>query len=298
MEILDQVENNIQRTLCDLGICDERSIIPYYPTVRDRDDISVLKCQKSGVLFLSRSDHIEMEHYEEMDGFSYWGADERKKAIMSYLEDDTRRKQQFESIITNKIWLDVGTGAGGILDQLAPQAARTLAVEPQRTARESLTSIGYEVYDSIASLPYEDIEVTTLFHVFEHLTEPLEALQELRQKMNQGAWIVIEVPHANDLLLTTLNSDPFKAFTFWSEHLILHTRYSLAAFLQAAGFHDISIKGFQRYPLANHLHWLAKGKPGGHLNWSQLRSAPLDQAYSDVLNALDRTDTLIATARV
>ena len=298
MELLDQVENKIQRTLSDLGICDKQSIIPYYPIVRDRDDISVLKCQKSGVLFLSRSDHIEIDHYEEMDGFSYWGADERKKAVLSYLEDDTRRKQQFESIITNKIWLDIGTGAGGILDQLSPLAAKTLAVEPQRAARNSLKSLGYEVFDSIASLPNEDIEVATLFHVFEHLTEPLEVLKELRQKMNWGAWIVIEVPHANDLLLTTLDFEPFKAFTFWSEHLILHTRYSLAAFLRAAGFHDISIKGFQRYPLANHLHWLATGKPGGHHEWSQLRSNPLDQAYSDVLNALDRTDTLIATARV
>ena len=298
MEILDQVKNSIQHLLSDLGISDEESIVPYYPRVRDRDDVSVLKCTKSGVLFLSRSDHMEMAHYEEMDGFSYWGADERKKALLSYLEDDTRRKRQFETIVTNKVWLDVGTGAGGVLDQLAPVAARTLAVEPQRAARESLLSLGYDVYDSISSVPDDGIEVATLFHVFEHLIEPLETLKQLREKMTPGGWLVIEVPHANDLLLTTLDSEAFKAFTFWSEHLILHTRYSLLTFLKAAGFNDISIKGFQRYPLANHLHWLAKEKPGGHLQWNQLRSSNLDQAYSDVLNALDRTDTLIATARV
>ena len=298
MQILEQVDNTIQHLLCELGISDAHSIVPFYPTVRDRDDVSVLKCQKSGVLFLSRSDHMEMAHYEEMDGFSYWGADERRKALLAYLEDDTRRKRQFEAIVTNKVWLDVGTGAGGVLDQLAPVAARTLAVEPQRIARESLRSLGYDVYDAITSVPDHNIEVVSLFHVFEHLMEPLVALKDLRSRMAPGGWLIIEVPHANDLLITTLNSEPFKAFTFWSEHLILHTRNSLATFLQAAGFQDISIKGFQRYPLANHMHWLAKGKPGGHLQWNQLRSAPLDQAYSDVLNALDRTDTLIATARV
>lgn len=116
--------------------------------------------------------------------------------------------------------------------------------------------------------------------------------------MKPGAKLVIEVPHANDFLLSFLALKEFYEFTFWSEHLILHTRKSLNRFLECAGFNNVSIEGFQRYPLANHLYWLARGKPGGHVQWRQLRSHDLDLAYANILKSLDMTDTLLAVAEV
>jgi hypothetical protein len=104
------------------------------------------------------------------------------------------------------------------------------------------------------------------------------------------------VPHAKDFLISFLDLDVFKSFTFWSEHLILHTRDSLKIFLESAGFSNICIKSYQRYPLANHLHWLAKGKPGGHIVWDYLRTAELDTAYANMLAKIDISDTLIAVA--
>jgi hypothetical protein len=114
--------------------------------------------------------------------------------------------------------------------------------------------------------------------------------------MKKGGKIIVEVPHANDFLITFLECEAFKKFTFWSEHLILHTRESLKIFLQEAGFTRVVIKGYQRYPLANHLHWLAKGLPGGHMQWAALSSEQLDISYADLLAQIDRTDTLIAFA--
>lgn len=290
------MENSIQALLCKLHICSEASIVPFYPRVRDREDVAVLRCEKSGVIFLSRSDHMEISHYEEMEGFAYWGVEERKRAALTSIEDDNRRFADFSSVITNKSWLDVGTGCGGILDLLSPVARKTIAVEPQREARENLIHVGYDVKPFISDVDESDIDVVTLFHVFEHLTEPLEALRELRSKMKPGGKLIIEVPHAHDFLISSLASEPFKAFTFWSEHLVLHTRHSLNILIQEAGFSNIHIKGTQRYPLANHLHWLAKEKPGGHIQWSHLRSNALDAAYEDMLRSIDKTDTLIATA--
>ena len=78
--------------------------------------------------------------------------------------------------------------------------------------------------------------------------------------------------------------------------MLLHTKESLNTFLNLAGFSNIAISGFQRYPLANHLYWLTHGKPGGHVAWKQLRTANLDAAYSDMLSGIDKTDTLIAIA--
>jgi hypothetical protein len=57
--------------------------------------------------------------------------------------------------------------------------------------------------------------------------------------------------------------DSFKESTFWSEHLILHTKESLRKILEAVGFKNIKIEGLQRYPSANHLY-LRHNRLGGH----------------------------------
>jgi len=283
--------------LYNLGICCKNSTVPFYPKTRDRDNVSVLKCQKSGVIFLSRSDHAEISYYKEKNFSSHWGEKERKKIIFSDQEDSNRRFNQFKKIITNKKWLDVGSGPGGIVDLFLPIASRTTAVEPQKTARELLAKeCGCETFPLVDDVPYNDIDVVTLFHVFEHLTDPLETLLQIRKKMKKNGKIIIEVPHAKDFLISFLNLEAFKAFTFWSEHLILHTRNSLSILIELAGFKDIVILGCQRHPLVNHFYWLAKGRPSGHLAWDHLRTNNLDQAYEDMLAKIDSTDTLVAIA--
>ena len=254
------------------------------------------RCRKSGVIFLSRTDHMDISHYAKKESFQYWGVDERRDALRSNLEDDQRRQQQFQQVIGNRKWLDVGTGAGGVLDLLSPAASATFAVEPQEHARNALLELGYDVYASVAEVPEEQIEVVTLFHVLEHLTRPIETLRDIKETMVAGGKLIVEVPHANDFLMSFLDLDAFKSCTFWSEHLILHTRQSLQVFIEESGFKNVVVEGYQRYPLANHLYWLSKGKPGGHIEWSYLRTPEFESAYARMLAALDNTDTLIATA--
>lgn len=294
MEI--EKENKIKALLVKLGISTEDSIVPYFPKVRDRDDVSVLKCSKSDVILLSRSDHINVDYYNKKKDFEYWGSKDRETALRAQAEDTQRRFEQFKHIITNKRWLDIGTGTGGILDLLSPIALTTTAVEPQDSVRKTLLDLGYKVYSSVKDIKEENFEVVTLFHTLEHLEDPISMLNLIRSKMAKGGIIVIEVPHARDFLISFLENNAFKKFTFWSEHSILHTRESLAAFLKATGFSNIIIKGIQRYPLANHLYWLARGSPGGHIIWHYLRTKELEKAYCDMLINIDKTDTIIAIA--
>ena len=291
------MENKIAKTLCDWGICDEKAIEEFYPRVRDREDISVMRCKKSGVIFTSTSEHMDMSHYSEKHEFPhYWKEDNREKALVDSFEDDFRRKEQFLALISNKNWMDVGTGAGGVLDLLRPYAGRVVAVEPQQRALDSLKKEEYEAYSDISDVPFDEFDVITLFHVFEHLTDPLDLLRIAYDKLKVGGKIIIEVPHANDFLFTYLDLEEFKKFTFWSEHLVLHSRLSLTAFLEKANFRSTVISGFQRYNLANHLHWLKEKKPSGHIKWSMLGNDQLDGAYSNMLERIDMTDTLIAIA--
>ncbi len=136
----------------------------------------------------------------------------------------------------------------------------------------------------------------TLFHVFEHLDNPSQLLKLCYKKLKKYGSIIIEVPHAKDALLTTYNSDSFRKFTLWSEHIILHTNESLNLFLNDASFKLNRIEGFQRYPLSNHLYWLAYNKPGGHEIWNHLNSVDIENAYSNALKCNNSTDTIIAFA--
>jgi len=289
-------KNDIHKLLCELGLSEPDAVQSFYPRVRDREDINVLKCNKSGILFLSQSSHIKQKYYQQKEDLAYWEAGSRKQALLQTFEDDHRRANQFREIVCNKTWLDIGTGAGGILDLLNPVAMMTTAIEPQKGIRSELLKLGYNVYSDIKDVSHMSFDVITLFHVFEHFTHPLTTLNQIAELLKPGGKIVIEVPHANDFLISSLNLEHFKAFSFWSEHLILHTRKSLETFLNHAGFVDISVQSFQRYPLANHLYWLSKHRPGGHIAWSHLTTQALEQAYADMLAKLDQTDTLIAIA--
>lgn len=279
--------------LVALGICDPGEVEPFHSRVRDRDDISVLRCRRSGVIFLSRSDHATESWYAERRDLCDWSPGSHADALRSCRDDDERYARLYGPLIRGRQWLDVGAGAGGVLELLASSATRACAVEPQQGAREALLAAGHEAYASLGDIPDAQFDVVTLFHVLEHMPDPVGVLREIAARLSTDGRVIIEVPHARDLLLW-LECDAFKRFTLWSEHLILHTRVSLDAVCRAAGLAAIEITGVQRYPVANHLHWLATGRPGGHRVWAHLVDDELSRAYAATLTRVDRTDTLAA----
>ena len=122
-----------------------------------------------------------------------------------------------------------------------------------------------------------------------------EKLQELVQIEKVHGKLIIEVPNANDALLTIYQNEAFSNFTYWSCHLYLYTKHTLELLAKKAGLKVEFIKHIQRYPLSNHLHWLSKNKAGGHEKWGNfLDSKDLNQAYENQLATLGATDTLIA----
>lgn len=282
--------------LIALGLSDAKSFEPFHPRVRDRDDVKALRCTRTGAIVLDRADHIDVTLYEQRSDLAYWGSETRQEKLAALYEDDARRAELIRARITGKKWLDVGTGLGGVLDYGKAFAEEIAAVEPQEGARKLLTDLGYQVFKGIEDAPDGHYDLITLFHVLEHTLDPVDILTTVRRKLAPGGSVVVEVPHAQDFLLSVLEVEAFRSFTLWSEHLILHTRITLDAVLAAAGFNQRVIEGFQRYPLANHLRWLAVGKPGGHIEWGHLRSVELDDAYSNMLARHDNTDTLIAWA--
>jgi len=267
--------NNIHNILCELGLSTINGVELVSNGVRDSDNINVLKCKNSGVIFLDKFEQGNINNYIKKNGFEYWSqawspenlASSNFEKDLPINEDDNRRALQFESYVLGKKWIDIGTGLGGVLRLLNKKCVCAHGVEPQPEPRKILQALGIKCHESLENLEDNYYDVATLFHVFEHFSSPIEELKKIRKSLKVGAKLIVEVPQANDALLTLYKVKAFKKFTFWSEHIILHTRVSLFEFLKAAGFINIKITGFQRYPLSNHLYWLLKGKPGGHGKW-------------------------------
>ena len=143
----------------------------------------------------------------------------------------------------------------------------------------------------------EKFDVITAFHVLEHLPNQTDSLVEIKNKLNFNGKLIIEVPSAHDFLLYLDNFEEFKKFTFWSEHLVLHTKNSLNQVLIKAGFKKIKISFVQRYDLNNHMGWFLRKKPGGHYFYKSLFKKEDNDAYKEFLIRIKKTDTLIAIAQ-
>lgn len=290
------MENTIKGLLIKLGLSTEDSFEPYYPQTRDRDDVSVLKCKKSGVIILNRTDHITEDYYNNIDQWVEFDNKSYLELLAECEDDDFRRLDTIEPFIENKVWVDYGAGAGGLLLNGEEITKRAYAVERQKKAVEQLKKdkniIVCENFSDIS----EQVDVVTLFHVLEHFKDPIQKLKEIYDKLLDGGTLVVEVPHARDFLLSILNVESFKKTFMWSEHLILHTQKSLKKTLTEAGFEKVEIQPIQRYPLSNHLYWLKNGLPNGHKHFSFLNSKGMDKQYEKTLKSIDACDTLIAFA--
>lgn len=278
------------------------NVEPFFPRTRDRADIPVLRCADTHLIFLDTTPENLAGYYGDRqpdnDGTTSRTKIGEAQVVTAAPADSQRRLEQFRAVVSGKRICDFGTGHGLFL-RLAQGVARDCAgVELNRSQQEALRADGIRVEASIDAFGLESFDVVSLFHVLEHLEDPIDVLRKIRSRLAPNGVVVVEVPHARDFLFNTLGSEAFKAFTFWSEHLVLHTRTSLDRVLRLAGFTEVNIKGYQRYGLENHLHWLVKGKPGGQQAWAHLAEADLNSRYAGLLQSIDETDTLIAVARV
>lgn len=278
-------------TLTDIGAINPNRLSVFHPRTRDSDAL-VYRDPVTGVIVLdaeySGDGRYVLGDADPLTGRVESSEDER---------DTARRLKDFGRFARRRRVVDVGCGMGSFLRVIKPLATHVVGVELNRECVALLRKDGIQVELSIKDLS-EEFDTAYMFHVLEHLPDPLGTLTQIRARLaDHESLLVIEVPTANDLLIR-VGCKPFLDFTFWSQHLVLHTRDSLGRLLSAAGYSPLLIKGVQRYGPANHLRWLAEGQPGGHDSWlSLLDSTELLQSYENSLASVDATDTLVAIAR-
>lgn len=283
-------------------LCRLPDLRPVASRCRDSEAHSVVQCRSCGLIQLSPTPgEAEHDRFHDLDLQSQPILDTGNlDLVVARKTVDTARRVAFvrERLPPNASLLDIGSGYGVLLRELAREGFRVTGVEPSAARREVSRQITNApvVSASVYGLPptLGRFDAVLLIHVLEHLVDPVRALSSLAELVNQDGCVVVEVPNVADYLLE--GSDEFRAFYWQQAHVSYFSPETLESVLRRAGFKRVEIQGVQRYGLENLMAWLTTGRPQltepsfhtmGPYRW-------LEDGYKQQLEADLRSDTLIA----
>ncbi len=265
-----------------------------------------LRNGKSAVLLDTKNKFIFLEKYLVNDNFYKKVFDVKTPKQTSklfinktnILNDYLRYFNLFKKFIKNKNVLDYGCGYGQFLFLCSKITNQLNGVELSKASIEFIKKKNskIKVQSEINKFQHK-FDLVTLFHTLHYLPNQIETLIKIKKYLKKGGKTIIEVPCANDALISKYDLKNFKQFTFCRESLIWHTPESLTLFLKKAKFKNINIIKIQRHNLNNHLGWMLKDKPGGHSFFKGLITRKNDlNNYDRYLIKNNLNDTLIAIA--
>ena len=302
---MKNLKNSILDELIKYKLAKKKNLKLLSNSIRDKDDVKVFIEKKSKVIFLSKIIENKnyyksfLGHYDTYSTKTKVNLKGNKIIKTRGLDDETRRYSLLSSYLKNKSVLDFGCCWGDFLRLLKKKkiAKKIAGVEIRQDCLKYINN-KYKYLNVKDNLNKFDkkFDVITLFHVLEHLTDQVKVLKGIKNNLKKGGKIIVEVPSAQDFLISIDELPEFKKFTFWSEHLLLHTENSLQKYLKLAGFSKIKILFVQRYGFANHLGWLLKKKPGGHVYFEKYTDKKTEALYIESLIKRKKTDTLIGIA--
>ncbi|MBF0247646.1 MAG: methyltransferase domain-containing protein, partial [Alphaproteobacteria bacterium] len=97
--------------------------------------------------------------------------------------------------------LDVGCGVGGFLDAMKaelPGGWELYGLEPSRNAHRQSTDKGYAVANALLGsdgMPAGSFDAISMISVLEHTTDPMAALERIRELLAPHGVVFVEVPN-------------------------------------------------------------------------------------------------------
>lgn len=221
------------------------------------------KCRFCGLAFLDPqpSNTTLRLHYPSKGYFAYnkEGKTGLYGKIREYIIKHTYSQTLFSRIlrsITNTTFgiplykkdgkiVDVGCGTGDILVLLKDLGWSTYGIDIDKNAihiakSRGLINVRFGTYKTLGSYPDNYFDVIRLYHVIEHLDNPLACLQLLYKKIKPGGLIILSTPN--------FASPIRKLFgTYWSNfdtprHLFIFTPETLVKAVKLSKLHVVKIE--------------------------------------------------------
>ena len=146
---------------------------------RDNAGVDVFKCKNCGLMFLSSDSHIDSKFYANGEMVKNVNLE---KWIENTMPDDSRRFNNLRSLINDKVLIDFGCGNASFLNLAKNVCKKVYGVELQKDFCEYFKKCGLDVVSSIEDLPQKS-DVITMFHVLEHLKEPVESIKNITKSL-------------------------------------------------------------------------------------------------------------------
>jgi 2-polyprenyl-3-methyl-5-hydroxy-6-metoxy-1,4-benzoquinol methylase len=199
--------------------------------------------------------------------------------------------------------LEIGAGYGWFVTKMQKQGYSIDGIELSDEKRQmakkqfDISLLPYNLLeDSLPLEMQETYDVICMFHVMEHIIDPLFFMKQLLQALKPGGKIVVNVPNYFDHLKKI--SEPYKNFSYFRPHLSYFKPQTLHQLFEKAGMVDILIEGTQLYCLENAIHWMRTGVPFMERSQIEMPSGLewIDELYKDKLKKDLVSDGLIAIA--
>lgn len=139
-------------------------------------------------------------------------------------------------------FLDIGCGNGRYLEMFAKRGMpreKIYGLELSDSKISELRKRGFNAYcrrvEDCSEIPPGSIDLATMFHVIEHVADPLEVIEKIGTWLSKDGHLVLETPNIASLDARLFNE------TYWGgyhipRHWTLFNAQSLAQLLDRAGF--------------------------------------------------------------
>lgn len=176
---------------------------------------------------------VDISHYEEKS------ADVSESKYTRRLNNSFDRIDTFKKYVNLNSVCDIGCGEGIFLQALSEKGIRNaIGIEPAKAASSFANSRDLRIYNGTIEnatniLKRENIHVVTMFHLIEHLHNPLEAMSNLHQALPKDGVVILETPdfHCYSYRITN-----YRHKLIYKEHLFYFSEKSLRLLLEKAGF--------------------------------------------------------------
>jgi cyclopropane fatty-acyl-phospholipid synthase-like methyltransferase len=253
----------------------------------------IYKCNLCNFVFLypKLSESEQKEYYSEEYRNEYEEISVDQRFQNDIPEAERRFKDVKEILPSNKKLLEIGSGSGSFLSLSSSYFDHVSGVEPDVHARIFLQARGLNIYSDLEEVKDQKFDAVVMFHVLEHLLDPIAFIGRVSNLLNKGGTLLIEVPNIDDALLKFYDIDEFKDFYYCSAHLSYFSKETLRDCLKKANFGG-KISLIQRYDLTNHLNWLKYKCAGGLPKEEKIFDEQTLKAYEADLRSKGLSDTL------
>ena len=121
----------------------------------------------------------------------------------NYYEYRLDHKYAANWINKDHLVLDIGCGGGLFLSKLKNE--KRFGLEPNKLCHSQLKKEGIEILNNLSELKCK-MDTITMFHVLEHVSEPIEFIENILKHLKTGGQLIISVPAMESFIGADSNS--------------------------------------------------------------------------------------------